>query len=81
MRVTQNSFITQVARQARNRNIEILKLSEQLTTGLRILRPSDDPGVIGSLLANKSADRRMDVDLANISSARTRLNQGHSELQ
>ena len=81
MRVTQNSFIAQAARQARNRNVEILKLSEQLTSGLRILRPSDDPGVMGSLLANKSADRRMDIDLANIASARTRLNQGHSQLQ
>ncbi len=80
MRVTQNTFINQVTTQARERNAEILHLQQQLTTGVRIHRPSDDPGVIGSLLANKASDERMDVDLANISSSRSRLNQGHSQL-
>lgn len=80
MRVTQNTFISQVSRQASERNAEILRLQEQLTSGVRIQRPSDDPGVIGSLLANKSSVARMDVDLQNVASARTRLNQGHAQL-
>ena len=81
MRVTQQSFNEQVSREARSRTQEILRLQQQLTTGLRIERPSDDPGAMGSLLGHKAIDARMEVDLQNISTARSRLGQSNSHLR
>lgn len=81
MRVTQQSFNEQVSREAQSRTQEILRLQQQLTTGLRIERPSDDPGAMGSLLGHKAIDARMEVDLQNISTARSRLGQSNSHLR
>lgn len=79
-RITQEHSANAAIRQAQLRQQQIADLQNQLATGLRINKPSDAPSEWGSLLANKSSVRRMEVDLQNITTVRQRLNQSVSSL-
>ena len=80
IRITQQTLSDQSIRNAQLRSARIADLQTQLASGLRISKPSDDPSAIGSLLANKATDARMEVDLENIASAQLKLNQSVSQL-
>jgi flagellar hook-associated protein 3 len=55
-------------------------LQSQVSSGLRIQKPSDDPGALGSLYANKASVARIEIDTANIERARGKLNQSVAQL-
>lgn len=64
--------------QARMKNLSVLQ--EQISSGLRIARPSDDPGSISPLLANRATVNRIEIDMQNMQAARSKLNQSVSQL-
>lgn len=80
VRMTPQISVNAAIRQAQLRQNEIANLQEQLSTGLRIRRPSDAPNDWGHLSTNKAAVERMDVELENMATARQRLNQSVGSL-
>ena len=80
IRFTQQQFLNQTVRQSQQRLAEITRLQNQVSTGLRITRPSDDPGVYGKLLSDKAAEGRMQIHLDNIAASRLKLDHSVSEL-
>lgn len=64
--------------QARMKNLAVLQ--EQISSGLRVARPSDDPGSIAPLLANRATINRIEIDVQNMQVARSKLNQSVSQL-
>ncbi len=79
-RITQQLFASQTINNARQHQAHLAQLQRQISSGLRIEKPSDDPAAVGTLLAAKAKDLRYDVDLSNIEAARARLNGSVSQL-
>ena len=79
-RITQQLFASQTINHARQHQAHLARLQRQISSGLRIEKPSDDPAAVGTLLAAKAKDLRYDVDLSNIEAARARLNGSVSQL-
>jgi flagellin-like hook-associated protein FlgL len=80
IRITQQQSISQSVRQAQLRQQQMANLQRQLATGLRVGKPTDDPGAWGVISANKVSVRRANTDLENISTVRQRLNQSTASL-
>ena len=79
-RVTSQHLADSAIRYALAHNQNLARLQRQISTGLRIEKPSDDPTHFAPLLAKKASVERMDVDLRNLESVRSRLNQSVSQL-
>ena len=73
-RVTSRMFTQRIASAAQRHQFKIGKLQSQISSGLRVQKPSDDPTVFRSLLARKSMDARFDAWSGNIQEAETQLN-------
>lgn len=74
---------TQVARQTtylRRQTDTLAQLQEKASTGLATLRPSDDPVATGRLMGLRGETTRRDAHQANVSTARTQLEEANSEL-
>lgn len=56
------------------------KIQAQLSSGLRLQRPSDDPVGVRTLLIQKARDVRLDTQIKNIGTATFRLNNSVSQL-
>ncbi|MCA9154148.1 MAG: flagellar hook-associated protein FlgL [Planctomycetales bacterium] len=80
LRVTPNLFVTQAQQAAALHTRNLSELQLQASTGLRLLRPSDDPVAIRTVLASKAQSARIDTQLNNIQTARQRLDQGVTNL-
>ena len=80
-RVTPQHFTSNTVRYSQLRNRELLKLQEQVSTGLRIQKPSDAPAEIVSLMSSRARVATIDVDLANIGVAEGKLAQSVSHLE
>ena len=63
-----------------SRNERIADLQLQISTGVRITRPSDDPIGAGRALSLKFADARFEADLSAIAHVRGTLNESVSQL-
>lgn len=81
LRVTQQVSIGRSMEVARQHSARLADLQEQVSTGKKLLKPSDNPLGSMALLGNNSQIARMDSQLAGISSARTNLNLSVSTLQ
>lgn len=81
LRVTPQGSITRGIGMAGQISARLSILQEQVSTGKRLLRPSDDPLGSIKLLANNAQVGRLDSQLVNITSARTNLNLSVSALQ
>jgi flagellar hook-associated protein 3 len=79
-RVTPNVFVSQTIRAAQRHAARLSNLQSQTSSGLRLLRPSDDPAGTRAILGIRAALGRMDVELANITAARQRLGVANAEL-
>ena len=79
-RVTSQTFFTQLIANAQSHQARLAVLQQQASTGLRVQKPSDDPVAMRTLLSRKSADARVDVQVANIEEARAQLNLSVSQL-
>jgi flagellar hook-associated protein 3 FlgL len=53
----------------RRNSVEMLKIQEELSTGLRVNRPSDDPGAIGGIIAFRKSIEQYDLRLRNLNEA------------
>ncbi|MGB6044806.1 MAG: flagellar hook-associated protein FlgL, partial [Pirellulales bacterium] len=80
LRVTPQLFISQTLRNAQSHSAALVRLQEQIASGVRIHRPSDDPAAVRRLLAQQSQDGRLETQLANIQDVRGRLNLSVSQL-
>jgi flagellar hook-associated protein 3 len=79
-RVTPGHFANNTIRWSHNHNANLEILQAQIASGLRVQKPSDDPGIIGTLLSNKATVERIDVELGNIVLSRSKLNQSVAQL-
>ncbi len=79
-RITPHHLANETIRYSQSHNANLARLQRQISSGLRIEKPSDQPGVLSSLLANKASVLRIDVDIENITSSRSKLNQSVSQL-
>ncbi len=79
-RVTPNTFVSQALSSLRQHNANLARLQAQISSGLRIQKPSDDPAATRSLLAERATDARLDSQLSTIATARSKLNLGVSQL-
>ncbi|MEM7316282.1 MAG: hypothetical protein AAF497_24375, partial [Planctomycetota bacterium] len=73
-RVTSLSRVAQALRATRQHNQATAKYQEQLQTGLRINRPSDDPVKLRALIAHQNDQQRFASENNNIQAARLHLN-------
>ena len=80
-RVTPQQFVSNTIRFSQLRNRNLNDLQQQVSTGLRIHKPSDDPAQIASLMANRAHARRIEVDLDNVDTATAKLNHSVSQLE
>jgi flagellar hook-associated protein 3 FlgL len=69
IRVTQGIMVEQVLRNLNKQELSILSLQEQLSTGLRVNRPSDDPLAARRGISARTEVLKSDQYLANISSS------------
>jgi flagellin-like hook-associated protein FlgL len=63
------------------RNADLSKYQDQVSSGLRVTKPSDDPAAFPEISQAKTASARLDAYSQNISSATSTLNAGVSTLQ
>ncbi|MCA9263965.1 MAG: hypothetical protein KDA60_08970, partial [Planctomycetales bacterium] len=80
LRVTSQNITAQAIKYSQSHGSTISRLQQQIATGRRINRPSDDPSITRALLSDKLAVSRVDVQVGNIEAARNRLNVSVSQL-
>src|SRR5437868_3791410 len=81
LRVTAQSRTGDAIANIRTRSAELAKFQDQLSSGVRIKRASDDPGAYPQLARAKSASARLDSYSQSISASTATLNAGVSALQ
>ena len=80
LRVTPNIFVSQTIRAAQLHGSRMSTLQSQASSGLKLLKPSDDPAGTRAIQGVRSALGRMEAELSNITAARQRLGVANSEL-
>src|SRR4051812_14790810 len=65
----------------RARNSELAKFQEQITSGLRVRRASDDPNTYPALAQARAAAKRLDSYAQTVADSTSVLNAGVSALQ
>jgi flagellar hook-associated protein 3 len=79
-RVTPNSWFSQALQAAALHTSQLSKLQQQASTGVRLLKPSDDPQAMKATLQAQLQDSRLTTELANINAVKNRLNTGVAQL-
>ncbi len=79
-RVTPGQTIGSALRYSSQHNQRIARYQRELTTGIRLHKPSDDPAATERALALKLQDARFETDLSAISHVSNSLNQSVSQL-
>ena len=80
LRVPNSTFFHHTIATSQARTAEIAKLQVQLSSGLRLQKPSDSPADMRDVLLEKAREGRMESTLANINDARSRLNVSNTSL-
>jgi len=80
-RVTQNQISSLANSQLAKQTSELFKRQQEISTGLRIQRPSDDPAAMRRSLVQKDRLDRLDSHLSSIQFAQSRLSQSEVQLQ
>lgn len=73
LRVTPQGQTDQIIGNLRRNSAQLSKFQEQVTTGKRLLRPSDGPSDTALVRASKAEDQRLETQLNNIRDALTTL--------
>lgn len=73
-------FTQRIATVSQRHQSRIGQLQTQISSGLRVQKPSDDPTVFRTLLARKSLNQRFDAWAGNVQEARTQLNSSVDQL-
>lgn len=73
MRITNQVLLNQALGSSRNLMSEIGELQRAVTSGIRVHRPSDDPGAAGSILRTSSSLRALEQYRENLNQAESRL--------
>jgi flagellar hook-associated protein 3 FlgL len=81
IRVTPQVSISRSIAIARQHSSLLSNFQQQVATGNRLFRASDDPLATMTVLTNKAQLQKLDSHLGNVSDARTSLNVGVSALQ
>ena len=81
LRVTPQTLVDLTIANASRHLSRLGRLHEQAVTGLRLVRPSDDPIDAMTALANRAQEFRLDTYLNNISEARSVLEIGVTDLR
>ncbi len=80
MRVTNDMQFRGLLRNTQRTQASMAKLQDQLSSGLRLQRPSDGPGEMVHVLKNRQADTRMSAHLATIRDATVALDASSTAL-
>ncbi|MFH0764869.1 MAG: flagellar hook-associated protein FlgL [Calditrichota bacterium] len=82
MRITGHGLVEKVVKNIQRRQDQLSKVQEQLSTGLKVAKASDDPGAANqllnlrsSLLSNKQWQRNIDRGLSSLCNSETALSQ------
>ncbi len=81
MRVSDRMFFNAISARMQQQNGQLLRIQEQMATGKRINRPSDDPLAQAAIIRNNQSLSEVDQFLRNITQADTALSFGESALQ
>src|SRR5215831_1506225 len=81
LRVTHNTMVAQSLRDIRNSTLGQLMLQEQIASGKRVNRPSDDPDVALRILPLHAEIRDLQQTLDNVGTARESLSISSGALQ
>ena len=80
-RVTQSQIFSLARVQLAKQSSELSKRQQEISTGLRIQRPSDDPAAMRRSLIQKDRMDRLDSHLSSIQFTQSRLSQAAVQLQ
>ncbi len=80
VRITSYGRVEQAISNLQSQASKSAQWQEQISTGLRLNRASDDPSDYSRMLVSKARDQRIDTHLANIAESTAELNQGVSML-
>jgi flagellar hook-associated protein 3 FlgL len=80
IRITPKMVLDRQTSYMRRQTEALARLQEQASTGLRVLKPSDDPTATAVLMRMRSEDDRMAANQGNTSTVRSRLDRANSEL-
>lgn len=80
LRVTPSLIVAQTFRAAQLHGSRVALYNAQMTSGLKLTKPSDDPAATRSLLGVRSALNRMETELGNITATRQRLQVANTAL-
>jgi flagellar hook-associated protein 3 FlgL len=80
MRITPQTMFTRQMSFMRRQTAQLAIYQEQVGTGIKLVRPSDDPIEMMALMAARSDDDRLAVHRGNVNTASARLNQANSQL-
>src|SRR4051812_18508256 len=80
LRVTTQVQVSTAADNLRNQSDRIANLQEQIQTGLRVNKPSDDPLAAASIIQINAQDSQLTTFLGNIDDATNTLNSSVSTL-
>ncbi|TVS18225.1 MAG: hypothetical protein EA424_11360 [Planctomycetaceae bacterium] len=72
-RITPNTMLMRSLQASADRTKTLAQLQQQAATGLRILKPSDDPQAMQATLLAKARQARFDVELNNVRDVRALL--------
>ncbi len=79
-RITPQHVSNNSIRYSSRHSNNLAKLQRQISTGIKLEKPSDAPADMADLLSSKELVRRIETDLKNISVAKSVLNQGVTQL-
>ncbi len=80
LRITPQITSQQLLKQSTAHNTNISKLQQQIASGLRITRPSDDPLGTKTILSRQALVNQFETQERSLNSAADRLNQANTEL-
>ncbi len=73
MRISSNQIIQRITSEIMSRHVAIADAQEQVSTGKKVNKPSDDPAAAGQLITLESATSQLSQYDRNASAAETRL--------
>lgn len=80
VRTTQQLIVNSAIEYARRHSTRLADLQQQISTGIRLHRPSDDPAAYRSAVTQQFTDQRFTSHMENIDVARSRLDTSVSQL-
>lgn len=80
LRVTPGTYLAQGLNSSQKISVRLAELQQQASSGVRVQKPSDDPAAISQIITQRARDNQLEVNIENIDSATSRLDQSVSQL-